>query len=746
MEWIYLGFVIFLFILAISDLWVGVSNDAVNFLNSAIGAKVAKFRTIIIVAATGVFLGAIMSNGMMDIARHGIFRPEQFAFKELMYIFLAVMVTDIILLDVFNSLGMPTSTTVSMVFELLGATFALSMSMIKIAGGDTGLGFSDYMNTEKALSVIMAIFVSVAIAFVCGSLIQYIARLIFTFNFRKGLKWKIGIYGGIATTAIIYFMLFKGTKDLAFMTSDVKTWINDHTWMLLGGCLVFFTILMQILYFLKVNVFKVIVLIGTFALAMAFAGNDLVNFIGVPLAGFSSYQDYMAAGGGDPSSHMMGVLNESASTPLIFLIAAGVVMVIALATSKKAHNVTKTEINLARQDEGDEMFGSSKVARSIVRWSNSTANFIVASTPDKVKAWIDRRFDKSCLDIEDNAAYDVVRASVNLVVASLLIALGTSLKLPLSTTYVTFMVAMGTSLADRAWSRESAVFRITGVLSVIGGWFLTAAIAFICAFIIALIMYFGGTVVTVVIVVAGLAVLIHSNVKYKEKTNDAKGDRAFQEILRITDRKKVWVPFLKYVAENDKMFLDDMAAQYTAVTDGLLQENVRTLRHSMNDLKLYKSRLKNLRKKETICLRNVDPETGLVKSAWFHTAFNYMEQVYYSLRRICEPAYEHVDNNFSPIPEEYCKDFLKVRDELVATIQCLATHFKDRNYEEMRVQEEALARMQGKFSDLRKALMVDIQEKNLNLTVAYMYLNLVQESEQLCISLKHYARASRKLA
>ncbi len=744
MEWIYLGFVIFLFILAISDLWVGVSNDAVNFLNSAIGAKVARFRTIIIVAATGVFLGAIMSNGMMDIARHGIFRPEQFAFKELMYIFLAVMVTDIILLDVFNSLGMPTSTTVSMVFELLGATFALSM--IKIAGGDTGLGFSDYMNTEKALSVIMAIFVSVAIAFVCGSLIQYIARLIFTFNFRKGLKWKIGIYGGIATTAIIYFMLFKGTKDLAFMTSDVKTWINDHTWMLLGGCLVFFTILMQILYFLKVNVFKVIVLIGTFALAMAFAGNDLVNFIGVPLAGFSSYQDYMAAGGGDPSSHMMGVLNESASTPLIFLIASGVVMVIALATSKKAHNVTKTEINLARQDEGDEMFGSSKVARSIVRWSNSTANFIVASTPDKVKAWIDRRFDKSCLDIEDNAAYDVVRASVNLVVASLLIALGTSLKLPLSTTYVTFMVAMGTSLADRAWSRESAVFRITGVLSVIGGWFLTAAIAFICAFIIALIMYFGGTVVTVVIVVAGLAVLIHSNVKYKEKTNDAKGDRAFQEILRITDRKKVWVPFLKYVAENDKMFLDDMAAQYTAVTDGLLQENVRTLRHSMNDLKLYKSRLKNLRKKETICLRNVDPETGLVKSAWFHTAFNYMEQVYYSLRRICEPAYEHVDNNFSPIPEEYCKDFLKVRDELVATIQCLATHFKDRNYEEMRVQEEALARMQGKFSDLRKALMVDIQEKNLNLTVAYMYLNLVQESEQLCISLKHYARASRKLA
>lgn len=744
MEWIYLGFVIFLFILAVSDLWVGVSNDAVNFLNSAIGAKVARFRTIILVAATGVFLGAIMSNGMMDIARHGIFRPEQFAFKEIMYIFLAVMVTDIILLDVFNTLGMPTSTTVSMVFELLGATFALSM--IKMAGDDSGLGFADYMNTEKALSVIMAIFVSVAIAFVCGSLIQYVARLIFTFDYKKGLKWKIGIYGGIATTAIVYFMLFKGTKDLAFMTSDVKAWIEGHTWILLGGCLVFFTILMQILYFLKVNVFKVIVLIGTFALAMAFAGNDLVNFIGVPLAGFSSYQDYMAAGGGNPAAHMMDSLNESASTPLVFLIAAGVVMVIALATSKKAHNVTKTEINLAKQDEGDEMFGSSKVARSIVRWSNSTAQFVVNSTPDKVKNWIDKRFDKSNMDIEDNAAYDVVRASVNLVVASLLIALGTSLKLPLSTTYVTFMVAMGTSLADRAWSRESAVFRITGVLSVIGGWFLTAAIAFICTFFVALIMYFGGTVVTVIIVIAGLAALIHSNVKYKEKNDSTKGDKEFQEILKISDSKKVWDPFLRYVAVNDKNFLDMVVDQYTAVTDGLMQENVRVLKHSMKDLKNYKAYIKNLRKKETICLRMADQDTALEKSAWFHTAFNYMEQVYYSLRRICEPAYEHVDNNFSPIPEEYCAAFTEVRDELISNVRSLSMHFMDRNYEGMRSQEEALARLQGRFSDLRKALMVDIQKKNLNLTVAYMYLNLVQESEQLCISLKHYARASRKLA
>ena len=453
MDFIYLGFVIFLFVLAVSDLWVGVSNDAVNFLNSAIGSKVAKFRTIIIIAAIGVFFGAVMSNGMMDIARHGIFRPEQFSFQSIMYICLAVMVTDIILLDVFNSLGMPTSTTVSMVFELLGATFAFSM--FEIAGNDGALGFADYMNTEKALSVIMAIFVSVALAFFFGLVIEYVCRLIFTFNYKKNLKWKIGLFGGIAATAIIYFLLIKGAKDLSFMTPEVKGWIATHTWELLGICLVSFTILMQILHFCRVNVFKVVVLIGTFALATAFAGNDLVNFIGVPLTGYDSYLDYMASGETDPDAHMMGVLNSPAKTPLIFLVLAGIVMVIALATSKKAHNVTKTEISLAKQDEGDEMFGSSKVARSIVRWSSSMANGLIAITPPKARAWINKRFDSTQIEMEEGASYDLVRASVNLVVASLLIAFGTSLKLPLSTTYVTFMVAMGSSLADRAWSRPS---------------------------------------------------------------------------------------------------------------------------------------------------------------------------------------------------------------------------------------------------------------------------------------------------
>ena len=402
MEWIYLCFVIFLFALAVSDLWVGVSNDAVNFLNSAVGAKAAKFCTAIIVAALGVFCGATMSNGMMDIARHGIFQPEHFAFSELMYIFLAVMVTDIILLDAFNSLGMPTSTTVSMVFELLGASFAFAL--LKMNSGEGALGFSDYLNTSKALSVIVGIFVSVAIAFTVGTVVQWLTRMVFTFKYSSRLKWKIGIFGGFAVTCIVYFMLLKGIKTMSFMNADIKHWIADNTLIILGSCMVFFTILMQILHACKVNVFKVVVLIGTFALATAFAGNDLVNFIGVPLAGMESYLDWKAAGAGDPSAHMMGVLNGEARTPFIFLFAAGVIMVVSLATSKKAHNVTKTEINLAKQDEGEEMFGSSRVARSMVRWANTTANFLVKHTPESVRSWIDRRFDNTEIEKEEGAS------------------------------------------------------------------------------------------------------------------------------------------------------------------------------------------------------------------------------------------------------------------------------------------------------------------------------------------------------
>ena len=741
MEWIYFGFVIFLVILAISDLWVGVSNDAVNFMNSALGAKAAKFRTIVIVAAIGVFCGAVMSDGMMDIARHGVFRPEQFSFREVMFIFLAVMATDIILLDTFNSLGMPTSTTVSMVFELLGATFAFSL--IKM-GDHSGLGISDYMNTSQALSMIIAIFASVAIAFITGYLVQYLTRLIFTFHYSPKLKWKIGIFGGIAATSIIYFMLFKGLKSMSFMTPEIMSWIDEHTLIILGSCLVGFTILMQLLYFCKVNVFKVIVMMGTFSLATAFAGNDLINFIGVPLSGISSFADWSAAGATDPDTYIMHSLNESASTPFVYLLFAGLIMVIALATSKKAHNVSKTEINLAKQEEGEERFGSSRAARSLVRFGNKMATSLIAVTPDPVLRWIDKRFDKTVVEIEDGAAYDLIRASVNLVLASLLIALGTSFKLPLSTTYVTFMIAMATSLADRAWSRESAVYRVTGVLSVIGGWFITAGVAFISTFIIALIMHWGGLVAAVIIVVAGLAVMIHSNIKFKEKQNGEAGDEQFRAVLMAENKEDVWNHISRYIGTNEHQLLSILSEHYRNITDGVMEDNVKILRKSDNYLRDHKDTLKNIRRKETICIRKMDQETAMMRSAWFFSSFSDLEQMYYSIRRMCEPALEHIDNNFTPLPASYAQDFRTDRDQLNKCIDEVSLACQVFSHENLRVYESQFAELQYKFSDKRKELTRDIQKGSININTAYLYLNILQESENVSSHMQHFVRSSRK--
>ena len=648
MESIYLGIVIFLFLLAIFDLTVGVSNDAVNFLNSAIGAKAASFKTIILIAAVGIFCGATMSNGMMEIARHGIFRPEAFHFNELMCIFLAVMVTDVVLLDIFNTLGMPTSTTVSMVFELLGGTFALAM--LKIAAGPESLTFAELLNTEKALTVILGIFLSVAIAFFFGTLVQYLSRIIFTFNYTTKLKWTIGLFGGIAVTAIIYFMLIKGIKDASFMTDAHKLWVKDNTLTIVGGCFVFFTVLMQILHWCKVNVFKVIVLLGTFALAMAFAGNDLVNFVGVPLAGFSSYTDFMANGNGVANDYLMGALNEPAKTPFIFLFLSGVIMVISLITSKKAQNVIKTSVDLSRQDDGNEMFGSSAIARSLVRSMTTLGNNISKIIPEKVKVWLDSRFNKDEAILANGAAFDLVRASVNLVLAGLLIALGTSLKLPLSTTYVAFMVAMGSSLADRAWGRESAVFRVTGVLSVIGGWFITAGAAFIICFFVTMIMYFGGMTAMVIMIGVAAFILIRSNNKYRKKMKSEKQDDVFQQMLSSKDKAVVWNLLRQHVRENLVKVLDFAANTYGQMTDGFIREDLKSLRKAVSSTNDEKDILKKIRRKETLGMRRIDRNVAIEKNTWFHLGSNSSEQMMYCLKRMCEPCKEHVDNNFNPLP------------------------------------------------------------------------------------------------
>ena len=742
MESIYLGIVIFLFLLAIFDLTVGVSNDAVNFLNSAIGAKAASFKTIILIAAVGIFCGATMSNGMMEIARHGIFRPEAFHFNELMCIFLAVMVTDVVLLDIFNTLGMPTSTTVSMVFELLGGTFALAM--LKIAAGPESLTFAELLNTEKALTVILGIFLSVAIAFFFGTLVQYLSRIIFTFNYTTKLKWTIGLFGGIAVTAIIYFMLIKGIKDASFMTDAHKLWVKDNTLTIVGGCFVFFTVLMQILHWCKVNVFKVIVLLGTFALAMAFAGNDLVNFVGVPLAGFSSYTDFMANGNGVANDYLMGALNEPAKTSFIFLFLSGVIMVISLITSKKAQNVIKTSVDLSRQDDGNEMFGSSAIARSLVRSMTTLGNNISKIIPEKVKVWLDSRFNKDEAILANGAAFDLVRASVNLVLAGLLIALGTSLKLPLSTTYVAFMVAMGSSLADRAWGRESAVFRVTGVLSVIGGWFITAGAAFIICFFVTMIMYFGGMTAMVIMIGVAAFILIRSNNKYRKKMKSEKQDDVFQQMLSSKDKAVVWNLLRQHVRENLVKVLDFAANTYGQMTDGFIREDLKSLRKAVSSTNDEKDILKKIRRKETLGMRRIDRNVAIEKNTWFHLGSNSSEQMMYCLKRMCEPCKEHVDNNFNPLPAECAEEFVPIRDMLKSLLERTKDIIDKGNYEEADLVLAEGEELKTCLSRLHKMRIERMQEENSSVKLSLVYLNLLQESQELVSIMRHMLRASRK--
>ncbi len=743
MDILFLCVIIFLFLLAVFDLSVGVSNDAVNFLNSALGAKAASFKRILIVASIGVFIGAAMSNGMMDIARHGIFRPEHFSFYDLICIFMAVMVTDIILLDIFNSLGMPTSTTVSMVFELLGATFVVAL--IKMAGG-IELGFAELLNTEKALSVILGIFLSVAIAFFFGTVVQFLSRMVFTFEYKSRLKWKIGIFGGICATAIVYFLLLKGAKDLTFMTPEVKAWIKENTQIILGGCFVFFTVVMQLLYWLKVNVLKVIVLMGTFALAMAFAGNDLVNFIGVPLTGLASYQDYIANGGGDAHGFLMGSLNGPSNTPLYFLIGAGVIMVTALATSKKARNVSKTEIGLGSQYGGDEMFGSSRIARRLVRWILSILARVRRIMPFRVRRWFNRRFNVDETIMEQGAAFDLIRGSINLVLAGTLIALGTSLKLPLSTTFVTFMVAMGTSLADKAWGRESAVFRVTGVISVIGGWFITAGAAFIGAGIIVLAMYYGGHWAMVALAALTLWLIVRSNRRFKEKQEEEEGDTLFQTVLTTDDKQETWSLTLLYIVEQQRKFMEYARKLYSGITESFIKENAGGLSKADKSLEMEKRILKNARRKETLCIRRVNHETAIEKNAWFHLSNDCCMSILYNLRRINEVCKEHVENNFLPLPPRYVKELEIIRTQVDTLLNDTITLMDTGSMEAIPTLRRRGDEIKEMVSDTYHRLFDRLHDGNpTTMTVLYVYINILQETREMTSSLRKYLRAFAKL-
>ena len=738
-----MGIVLFLFVLAIFDLVVGVSNDAVNFLNSAIGAKAASFKTIIFIAGIGVFIGAALSNGMMDIARHGIYQPQHFYFAEIMCILLAVMLTDVVLLDVFNTMGMPTSTTVSMVFELLGGTFALAL--IKVYSSEGTLGLGDLINTDKALSVIMAIFVSVAIAFFFGMLVQWLARIVFAFNYKKHMKYSIGIFGGLAATSIIYFMLIKGLKDSSFMTAEYKQWIHENTLTLVAAFFVFFTILMQILHAFKVNVFKVIVLMGTFALALAFAGNDLVNFIGVPLAGYSSFMDYTANGqAAGADGYLMTSLLGPAKTPWYFLFGSGVVMVYALATSKKAHNVIKTSVDLARQDEGEENFGSTPIARTLVRFSLTMANGISKIVPEGTKRWIDSRFRKDEAIIADGAAFDLVRASVNLVLAGLLIALGTSLKLPLSTTYVTFMVAMGTSLADRAWGRDSAVFRITGVLSVIGGWFITAGAAFTICFFVALIIYYGGTTAIVLLIALAVFMLIRSQVMYKKRKEKEKGNETLKQLLTSTDNSEVLRLLQVHTREELAKVLAFTEENFERTSTSFLHENLRGLRRSMGAVKFEKQLVKQMKRTGTVAMSHLDNNTILEKGLYYYQGNDFASELVYSVGRMCEPCLEHVDNNFMPLDAIQKGEFADVTEDITNLLQICRQRIESNDYNGMEEDIRKANDLNGQLSHLKRQELQRIQSHTGSIKVSMVYLTMVQEAQNVVTYTTNLLKVSRK--
>lgn len=762
MNTVFIGIVAFLIVLALFDLVVGVSNDAVNFLNSAIGAKVAKFRTIVLIAAIGVFAGASMSNGMMDVARHGIMTPAYFSFYDVMCVFLAVMVTDVILLDIFNTLGMPTSTTVSMVFELLGGAFAIALLKVfsdATMTDGTLLTFGDLLNTEKAMSVILGIFLSVAIAFVLGTIVQWVARMVFTFTYRVNGKTtsfdgnmggltssslKIGIFGGIAVTSIIWFLLINGLKGSSFMTADIKEFINANTWNIIGGGIFVFSVIMTIASAFKLSVLKFVVLLGTFALAMAFAGNDLVNFVGVPLTGLEAYQDYATNGSGTPKEFLMTSLMESAHTPTIYLVIAGFVMVLSLLFSKKAQNVVKTSVDLSRQDEGDEMFGSSAVARTIVRTSSKIAVSMVKLVPKPVIKWIDSRFNSDDMVLPNDAAFDLIRASINLVLAGLLVAMGTSMKLPLSTTYVTFMVAMGTSLADRAWGRESAVFRITGVLSVIGGWFITAGAAFIACYIVTNALFFGSYIAMGIAIIITIFMLVRSNIKFKDSVIEE--DTLFKQMMKSRNKSEVWLLLCEHIRLGNASRLEFAANTYRKITDSFITEKYQPLRRGATLIDDERQKLKRQRRREIIAMRRLDPLTMIQRNTWYFLGINSCQQMLYCLKRINDPLREHIGNHFLPIPDNYRELFICRRDSVIELFDKAIEMLKTSDFTGAEELRERCFATQKQISNDRKQVLDSLQDRTKNINTLLLTVLILQESQELLGSLRHMIRGMNKFA
>lgn len=653
--------IVTLITLGVIDLMVGVSNDAVNFLNSAIGSKAIPFRLIMILASAGILCGAVFSSGMMEIARSGIYIPSMFSFNDVLIIFLAVMITDIILLDIFNYFGLPTSTTVSIVFELLGGAVCLGLYKIATTTGDWST-LSQYINTEKASEIVVSILLSVILSFTVGMAVQYVSRLIFTFQFEKKMKSFGAFFGGVALAAISYFIIIKGLKTVTFIDKSVKEWINTHELLLIAGSFVLFTAFSFVLTRLKINILKVIIGIGTFALALSFAGNDLVNFIGVPVAAIQAI-GFFQASGGNPDTYMMGELGSAdIVAPVWILFISGAIMIVTLWTSKKAKTVIETEMNLTSQDASTEKFQPNTLSRWIVRGFMNIGNAISYLMPRALQARLDRSFENersTKKKSQDEPMFDMVRASVNLMVASSLIALGTSMKLPLSTTYVTFMVAMGTAFADRAWDRESAVYRVSGVFHVIGGWFFTAACAFTGAFIIAYLLKIGG-IMTFVGALVLLAILLVYNAKSHKK-------KVAEQAKRKLQLGKEDIHTLQQVTEASSNQISEVFAKsnifYKEIVDGLIKNDLTSLAMNKKLIKKFLRDLDSTNDNLYSFIRNLD-DSSAKGSRFYIMSLGYLQDIVENLYVIATNAHNHVDNNHKSLKDYQGNDLRLVGDEL----------------------------------------------------------------------------------
>ncbi|GER58404.1 inorganic phosphate transporter [Patiriisocius marinus] len=734
MDNIYLLMLVALTILAIADIVVGVSNDAINFLNSAIGSKAISLRTIMIVASLGIFIGAVYSSGMMEVARKGIFVPAMFTFDEIMMIFMAVMITDILLLDFFNTLGLPTSTTVSIVFNLLGAAIVISLIKIGATDGKSIADIGEYINTAKAIEIISGILMSVVIAFSVGALVQWVSRRIFTFHFDKKMKHFGAIFGGIALSAILYFIFMKGLKGSPFY-KDLKGYLDGNEYLVIAISLVVFTLFSYAFQKItKKSILLVVIAVGTFGLALAFSGNDLVNFIGVPMAAFHSYEAWSVSG--VPATEFtMEILDKKMPAEPFLLFIAGGIMVATLWFSKKAKTVAETELSLSRQNDTHEKFEPNMLSRGIVKgttWlSNAISSVIPTATQNRINASFTKPDTKHLTKDQsiDAPAFDMIRASVNLMVAGVLISIATSMKLPLSTTYVTFMVAMGTSLADRAWGRESAVYRVAGVLNVIGGWFFTAFGALIAAGTVVFLISWNKTVMIPILLLITIILLVRNYLSHKKKSNTNVDPKSLKKSESSTVQG-----IITESADNISNVVSRTNKIYTDVLKGLAKEDSKKLKKTRKGVEKLDEEVEDLRDNIFYLIKNLD-ETSVRGSSFYITILAYLTDMTQSLEFISKKSYKHINNNHRKLKFNQIKDLQEIDDSLEALLNEIEEVFNSRKFERISYvlsrKEEIITLITNKITkQIERTRTEEESPKNTSL-----YFNILLETKDLVTSI-----------